>query len=284
MIRPVSQTYSYPRTSVRVAPQLRTDGEARVQGGVTYIVQKGDSLSKIAQNQLGDANRWREIYELNKDLIGADPNRIFPGQVLRLPASKASNPPAASILDQLCGWVKKGFDFVVDALKRLFNPPATGVGPGAKIVDGALRLHRNGYVYPPNLTDQYRHVPGKIGCCADFACDSYAAAGYDVGSDMKGKGYNPHYCPSMIRYFDKYQQYLGANSPAKVGDIVFFDWDGGGYNDPDHVAVVLKVDAQGRPVQLAESRSFNHPTEITTMSWNPADSRARKIVGYGRLR
>jgi nucleoid-associated protein YgaU len=50
----------------------------------TYVVQPGDSLSKIAKEILGDAARWPEIFELNKDQI-KDPNLIHVGQELRLP-------------------------------------------------------------------------------------------------------------------------------------------------------------------------------------------------------
>lgn len=50
----------------------------------SYTVVKGDCLSKIAQKQLGNANRWREIYNLNRDKI-SNPNLIYPGQVLTLP-------------------------------------------------------------------------------------------------------------------------------------------------------------------------------------------------------
>ena len=48
----------------------------------TYTVKSGDSLSKIGQHH-GVA--WREIYEANKDVIGDDPDKIFPGQTLRIP-------------------------------------------------------------------------------------------------------------------------------------------------------------------------------------------------------
>lgn len=47
-------------------------------------VQKGDSLWKIAQAVYGDASRWVEIYEQNRDQIGDNPDLIFPGQVLTL--------------------------------------------------------------------------------------------------------------------------------------------------------------------------------------------------------
>ncbi|HKC91473.1 MAG TPA: LysM peptidoglycan-binding domain-containing protein [Candidatus Limnocylindria bacterium] len=52
----------------------------------TYTVDSGDSLSAIAEQELGDANRWREIYELNKDVIGDNPDLIQPGMELKLPS------------------------------------------------------------------------------------------------------------------------------------------------------------------------------------------------------
>jgi nucleoid-associated protein YgaU len=52
--------------------------------GTTYTVVPGDSLSKIAKHRYGDANKWRKIYEANRDLI-KDPDLIYPGQSFRIP-------------------------------------------------------------------------------------------------------------------------------------------------------------------------------------------------------
>lgn len=60
------------------------DSTAEQVGGSTYTVKSGDSLSKIAKNELGDANAWKKIFEANKDMLD-DPDKIFPGQVLKLP-------------------------------------------------------------------------------------------------------------------------------------------------------------------------------------------------------
>lgn len=49
-----------------------------------YVVQRGDTLSEIAERELGDADRWGDIHELNKALI-SDPDEISDGQVLALP-------------------------------------------------------------------------------------------------------------------------------------------------------------------------------------------------------
>ena len=60
--------------------------------GNTYTVKSGDTLSGIAAEQLGDADRWPEIFALNRDVI-EDPDKIFPGQVLTLPAATPTDPP-----------------------------------------------------------------------------------------------------------------------------------------------------------------------------------------------
>lgn len=67
------------------APTPATTGPMVGSGaGRNYTVVQGDSLSKIAKHHYGDANKWRKIYEANKDII-KDPDLIHPGQSLRIP-------------------------------------------------------------------------------------------------------------------------------------------------------------------------------------------------------
>jgi nucleoid-associated protein YgaU len=49
-----------------------------------YTVVAGDTLSAIAQQLYGDGSLWPRLFEANRNQI-ADPNLIFPGQVLRVP-------------------------------------------------------------------------------------------------------------------------------------------------------------------------------------------------------
>ena len=49
-----------------------------------YVVKSGDSLSKIARNEYGNANEWKRIFEANTDIL-KDPDKIFPGQKLKIP-------------------------------------------------------------------------------------------------------------------------------------------------------------------------------------------------------
>ncbi len=71
-----------------------TEGVAAVEDNMTVLEQKpeaqfhtvvkGDSLSKIAKNYYGDAMKYPEIFEANKPML-KDPDKIYPGQVLRIP-------------------------------------------------------------------------------------------------------------------------------------------------------------------------------------------------------
>lgn len=63
----------------------KVDSTAEIVGEQSYTVQSGDSLSKIAKQHYGDANAWQKIYQANRDVLD-DPDKIFPGQTLRLPA------------------------------------------------------------------------------------------------------------------------------------------------------------------------------------------------------
>ena len=51
----------------------------------TYTVQKGDTLSGIAKEMYGDAGKYQQIFQANQPML-KDPDRIYPGQVLRIPA------------------------------------------------------------------------------------------------------------------------------------------------------------------------------------------------------
>lgn len=50
-----------------------------------YTVVSGDTLSKIAKHFYQDAMKYPVIFEANKPML-KDPNKIYPGQVLRIPA------------------------------------------------------------------------------------------------------------------------------------------------------------------------------------------------------
>ena len=58
--------------------------EAPAPQATFYTVASGDSLSKIAKDHYGDAMKYPVIFEANKPML-SDPDKIYPGQVLRIP-------------------------------------------------------------------------------------------------------------------------------------------------------------------------------------------------------
>jgi len=63
-----------------------TGGAAVATAPRTYTVKAGDTLSKIAKEHLGDANAYPRIFEANRDQL-SDPDKIKPGQVLKIPGA-----------------------------------------------------------------------------------------------------------------------------------------------------------------------------------------------------
>ena len=88
-IKLVDPTFSDLTADIRVeeAPRTQTAGAAAgggQQDAQTYIVQPGDTLSKISQRFYGAANQYMKIFEANRDKL-TDPNQIKPGQKLTIP-------------------------------------------------------------------------------------------------------------------------------------------------------------------------------------------------------
>jgi nucleoid-associated protein YgaU len=50
-----------------------------------HTVVRGDTLSAIAKTYYGNANQYMKIFEANKPMLG-NPDKIYPGQLLRIPA------------------------------------------------------------------------------------------------------------------------------------------------------------------------------------------------------
>ena len=66
-----------------VEDHIEVDNEE--PAAVFYTVEKGDTLSKISKAQYGDPMKYNTIFEANKPMLD-HPDKIYPGQVLRIPA------------------------------------------------------------------------------------------------------------------------------------------------------------------------------------------------------
>ena len=78
---------------VQVAP-----APAPTEAAVTHTVRRGETLWSIAEQHLGDGHRYREILDLNHDLLGGQADFIKVGWILTLPAPPVTAPHSATVI------------------------------------------------------------------------------------------------------------------------------------------------------------------------------------------
>ena len=68
------------------APPAEAPAAAEAAETRFYIIERGDTLWKIASEAYGNGARYTEIFEANREVI-EDPDKIYPGQKIRIPLS-----------------------------------------------------------------------------------------------------------------------------------------------------------------------------------------------------
>jgi nucleoid-associated protein YgaU len=81
--QPAPETAAEPAAE-QAAEQAETEDTATEAAGRSYTVQSGDSLWKIAEEMYGNGSKYMAIFDANKDIL-ENPDRIFPGQELKIP-------------------------------------------------------------------------------------------------------------------------------------------------------------------------------------------------------
>lgn len=101
--QPVEQQYQQAQQQTPGEQQMQQQqpgdqpaqpGDANVEA-VDYTVQKGDCLWDIAKKRFGDGSKWTEIYKMNADVIGSNPDLIHTGLELKLPGTDATQTASA---------------------------------------------------------------------------------------------------------------------------------------------------------------------------------------------
>lgn len=85
-------------SAVHAASAAKATLDAVTTSDLTYEVQPGDTLSTVADQFYGSYGDWQLLYEQNTATV-SNPNLIYPGQVLQVPSSSASQGSAASSSD-----------------------------------------------------------------------------------------------------------------------------------------------------------------------------------------
>lgn len=233
----------------------------------TVRVRPGDTLAAIAQRALGSAGRWGEIYALNQALIGADPARIRPGTVLRLPGAAAASPAtvASPPADTDRDGVIDRYDAAPgDARDKRWNQAAADAyaafvpahtekmaRAGAEIdcADFSAKLMADfcqavglpnplagvgkWHTYSPEAPGGLPNVKGPTYFNAGLSADKLAKQHSRVVTDADGDG---------VVGWDRATGRVDAGD-LRAGDMLFYDWNGDG--KVDHTINVVDVAADG---------------------------------------
>jgi nucleoid-associated protein YgaU len=86
-----------PEQPSEAAPPADLARTSSGEASQTYVIRRGDTLSRIAARHYGDAALYRAIYEHNRGVLRS-PDALRPGQTLRLPPADALavNPSTAT--------------------------------------------------------------------------------------------------------------------------------------------------------------------------------------------
>ena len=135
-------------SAIAISVALVASPASAQSGCGTYIVQPGDTLSTIAQRCYGDASRWSNIYALNRSVIGANPNLLFAGQVLSIPAAPANPSPGGAITVPSTYVAQPGDSLSSIALRAygvadwgaIYNANRATIGPNPSLIFAGQRL------------------------------------------------------------------------------------------------------------------------------------------------
>lgn len=84
-IKKFKESSKYSDAVVQYIPVSNTQSSTQVSSNDIYKVKPGETLSIIARDHLGDVNKWKEIYQINKNIL-ASPDIIYPGQNISKPS------------------------------------------------------------------------------------------------------------------------------------------------------------------------------------------------------
>ena len=77
---------SFSKAQAGIQTQRETASSPAPVSARSYTVVKGDCLWTIAKKFYGSGGKYTLIYEANREVVGGNPNLIYPGQVLTIPA------------------------------------------------------------------------------------------------------------------------------------------------------------------------------------------------------
>lgn len=270
----------------------------------TVTVRSGDTLGAIARRTLGDARRWKEIFELNRGVIGNDPAKLRVGQVLKMPRAGAptrpepakppvtppANPPRSrnadsdgdGLIDRYDAdpnnprnrtWSKEAKDEFQDfVVKRTIKLAMLGVeidcaDLACKLLGDFCKL--TGIPNPLGERGEKWQVytPDRTGGLPNVQGPNYFLPG--IGADNLAKGYTKNVNDADGNGVAGWDRKTGQVDVADLrpGDILFYDWEGDG--KVNHTVNVLGVQPDGT-VTLAWG-TYDNLAEDDVVDWKDLD-------------
>jgi ABC-type amino acid transport substrate-binding protein len=83
-IKRFKESSKYSDAVVKYIPVSISETSSKIASENSYTIRNGETLSILARDHLGDVKKWKEIYQLNKDIL-ASPDIIYPGQAIIKP-------------------------------------------------------------------------------------------------------------------------------------------------------------------------------------------------------
>ena len=195
-----SQEQNKETSKDQTEPNKNQDAAKQEEQYEIYTVKQYDTLSKIAEKELGSSSRWKEIYELNKDQI-ANPNIIYANQKFKIPkyanGTVGARKDQWSIIDELGEELR----LIPDGNGRLaYMKKGTGVVPA----DLTANLMEWGKLDPTNMLEQNKPQIGVSPSVVNNTTEIHIDA--SVGELL-------------------HVEHLEGNNPAEISKIVDKAWD-----------------------------------------------------------
>jgi len=117
-------------------------------GSIYYTVQPGDHLASIARRY---CTTWQDIYALNRDVIGPDPDHLVAGMVLTIPARCGGGGDCGNVFDR--GWLPHAQGYIIPPNGYWVEKGDTWYSIGKRFGVSVRALRRfNGQYYPYAFT------------------------------------------------------------------------------------------------------------------------------------
>ena len=140
---------------------------ASPEGAQVYVVQQGDTLSTIAEEQLGNGSLWPQLWEVNQYIL--DAHWIYPGDPLLIDSAGAQVAANSDVVGEPLDDAQGHLDQLTEDAA---TPSADGSDPFAELLGGESSTTGEGW--DPSFADQSApNPPQPLGFETDIYCSGY---------------------------------------------------------------------------------------------------------------